>query len=184
MNKASKVLMLLSGVLLMAAGVFVIANPNETVMSLAWLMGVFILACGISTFIFWLTAGIRFIVLGQTILFSAIGEILIGCLFLGNNIIVAQALPVIFSVWIIVKGIDIAIHSFDFRVVGFKLWWLLFILGLASAVLGVLSIAKPIVGSITISVFLGCGLILDGLYYIVAVWGINKLERKALKILN
>lgn len=77
--------------------------------------------------------GARLIFGGPTVLFAAIGEVLIGTFLFGNNIIVAEALPYIFVIWILIKGVDVAVRSFDYKAVGFSPWWILLLLGITSA---------------------------------------------------
>ena len=177
MKPSTKIFMAISGVLLIAAGIIIMINPSATMVSLVWVLGIAVLASGISTLLTWIF-GVHVFFNGSAVLFSAIGEILVGILLLGHDLFVADAIPFIFGIWILVKGLDIAIHSFDFKLVYFKPWWVLLIIGLASAALGVCSLIKPVVGSSLISILLGLGIVLDGVYYIVALFGINKLEQK------
>ena len=61
---------------------------------------------------------------------------------------------------------------------GFQYWWVILLLGLAGAVLGVLGLRNPDVTALTLSTFIGIGIILIGVGYIVAVWGVNKFEKQ------
>lgn len=180
MKPSSKIFMGISGIFLIFAGIIIIANPGATLVSLAWLLGFSVTFAGVFTFLFWLF-GARVIFGGPTVLFAAIGEILIGAFLFGNNIIVAEALPYIFGIWILIKGVDVAVRSFDYKAVGFSAWWILLLLGIASAVLGIFSLTKPIVGSSAISILLGLGILLDGVHYIIALFGIQKFERNVKK---
>lgn len=183
MKPSSKIFMGISGVFLIFAGIVIMANPRATLESLSWLLGFAVTFAGVFTFLFWLF-GARLIFGGPTVLFAAIGEILIGAFLFGNNLVVAEALPYIFGIWILIKGVDVAVKSFDYKAVGFKPWWVLLILGIASAVLGIFSLTKPVVGSSAISILLGLGILLDGVHYIVALFGIQKFENKVKKNLE
>ncbi len=183
MKISTKIFMGISGVFLIIAGILIMANPNATLVSIAWLLGLSVMAAGIFTFLCWLFGG-RLFLGGPTLLFAAVGEILIGVFLLANDLFVADSLPYIFGIWILIKGIDIAVRSFDYKSAGFKYWFILLILGILSAVLGIFSFTKPVVGSSAISILLGLGILLDGLHYIVALFGIGKFEYKIKKTLG
>ena len=88
-------------------------------------------------------------------------------------------MPVFFAIWLLVEGINLAIRSSDYRKVGFKQWWLLCAFGIIAAILGLVSIVRPwAVGGVTMSTFLGVGIIILGCFYIFALAGINRFSRK------
>lgn len=180
MKPSTKIFMGISGIFLVIAGIVVMANPGATLVSLAWILGFMLTFAGVFTFLCWFF-GARLIFGGPTVLFAAIGEILLGCFLFGNDILVAEALPYIFGIWILIKGIDVAVRSFDYKAVGFKPWWILLILGIASAILGIFSLTKPVVGSSAISILIGLGILLDGVHYIVGLFGIQKFENRVKK---
>lgn len=183
MKTSTKIFMALSGIFLIFAGIVIMANPDATLVSIAWLLGIAVCIAGIFTFLFWLFFG-RLVFGGPTVLFAALGEILIGAFLFGNTLLVSGALPLIFAIWIFIKGIDVAVRSFDYKKVGFSAWWILLILGIVCTVLGILSLAKPVVASSAISILLGLGILLDGVHYIIALFGIGKFERDVKKILD
>ena len=183
MRPSSKIFMALSGILYIAVGVIVIANQAQAVNAVSWLLGVLILIAGVSTLMAWLFSG-HMLLGGGTILFASIGEILVGLLFLYNVPTLSAIIPYIFAIWILIKGVDVAIHSFDYKQVGFSYWWALLILGIASAVLGFFSLTKEGVGSASFAIILGIAIILQGLQYIIALFGIGKLEHKVKKFLE
>lgn len=180
MRPSSKIFMGLSGVLLVALGVLCICNPISTVSSLAWLLGIFVLAAGISTFVLWIDAH-HFVPYSGTVLLISILEMLLGILLLGQNFAVSNALVYVFAFFALVSGLDLAIHSFDFKQVGFKGWWGLLIIGILATALGIVSFIRPVTGTNAISILIGVAFILNGVSYFVALFGINKFERKVTK---
>ena len=99
-------------------------------------------------------------------------------LLLENKHFVAGLIPFIFSFFLIFEGINLAIRSFDYKLIHFRFWWLNFLLGIAAAVLGFMSLSTPHLGSATLSLLLGCGLILLGCIYLLALTSINRFERR------
>ena len=176
MRTSSKIYMALSGVLLVILGIVCLCNTEETILSLAWLMGIFALITGIAALMFYIAVG-RSLAGRSGILLTAIIDILIGILFLGNPLIVANTLPIVFAFWTLFGGINIAIRSFDFKQVGFTGWWLILIMGIVGATFGVCALINPIVGAVAITVLVGIALILRGTAYFVEVAGINKFEK-------
>ena len=50
-------------------------------------------------------------------------QIIIGVMFLSNNLFVAMSLPMAFALWVTVEGLIIAVQSFDYKKVGFGSWY-------------------------------------------------------------
>lgn len=177
MKTSTKIWLCLAGALLVALGVVCICNPAETLFATAWLIGCFTLFEGITKLIFTFQTQ-AFLPNSGSRLLSAILDIIIGCIFLGHNLFVAFSLPVVFALWVMIEGIIIAVDSFDFKRVGFPLWWCLLLLGVAGAVLGCLGLRNPEITAATLSTLIGIGIIMNGVGYIVAVAGVSLFEKK------
>ena len=109
---------------------------------------------------------------------SAILEIIIGIIFLGNNIFLAFSLPVIFAMWVLIESVIITVNSFDYQRVGFPAWWVILLLGICGIVLGVLGLRNPDVTAATLSTLIGLGVISTGAAYLFALLGITRFEKK------
>ena len=124
MKTSSKIWMCLAGIALVALGVLCIMYPGETLLSLAWLFGLIFFVGGCTQMAAW--ASTRwFMPRSGLMFFSALLEILLGCLMVFHPAPVMLALPFIFAFWLIFEGVDMAIGSFDFKLVGFRNWWVL-----------------------------------------------------------
>ena len=177
MNKSTKIWLAIAGILLVALGVVCICKPAATLFTTAWLIGCFTLIAGIAKLVFTFKTQ-AFLPNSGTRALSAILEIIIGIIFLGNNIFVAFSLPVIFAMWVLIEGVLIAVQSFDYKQVGFPSWWVILLLGIAGAVLGILGLKNPDVTAATLSTLIGIGIIALGAAYLFALCGINKFEKK------
>ena len=71
-----------------------------------------------------------------------------------------------------------AIHSFDYKKVGFPYWWALLLFGIAGVVLGILGLRNPDVSAVTLSTLIGTAILLIGVGYIVALCGIKRFENQ------
>ena len=89
-----------------------------------------------------------------------------------------QDLPVVFAIWIMIEGIVIAVQSFDYKRVGFPMWWVLLLLGAGAAVLGYFGLKNLDVTAGVLSALIGLAIIANGLAYILAVVGVNRFEKR------
>lgn len=167
----------ITGVAFIALGIICISRPMSTLISLAWIIGLLSLISGIATLLNWFNLKGYFPQSGS-ILLSSILQILLGFFFLKHDLAFATILPLVFAIFLIIEGINLAIRSFDYKKIGFKLWWLNLVLGIVAAVLGFISVGTPSFGGATLSTVLGIGLIIIGIVYVVALCSINRFERR------
>lgn len=177
MKTSTKIWLAIAGILLIVLGVVCICNPASTLFATAWIIGCLTLVAGISKLIFTFRTQ-AFLPNSGSRMLSAILAIILGIFFLANNLFVTVSLPIVFAIWVLVEGVIIAVESFDYKKVGFPYWWALLLLGIAAAVLGFLGLKNPDVTAVTLSTFIGIGVILLGLSYILALCGVNKFEKK------
>lgn len=177
MKTSTKIWLCLSGVLLVVLGVICIVRPDITLVSAAWILGCFTLVEGITKLIFTLKTQ-RFIPNSGTRMLSSLLDIFFGCFFLFNILETAISLPVVFSLWVMIEGVIVAVESFDYKKVGFSQWWIILVLGVAGAVLGFYGLRNLDVAAKTLSVLIGIGIVANGLAYILALIGINRFEKK------
>ena len=176
MRKSTKIWLAIAGILLIGLGVICLMRPFETLLSVAWLIGFMTLLTGISKLVFTFRTQ-AFLPNGATRLLSAILLIILGCILLSNKLFVTSSLPIIFAVWVVIEGVTIAVLSFDYKKFHFDFWWVLLLIGIVAVVLGILGLRNPLVAANTLSALISIGIILLGVSYLVAVFGINKLQK-------
>ena len=177
MLPSRKIYMGITGAAFAALGIICILKPMSTLVSLAWILGLITLISGIATLLNWFNLKGYFPQSGS-ILLSSILQILLGFFFLRHDLAFATILPIIFAVFLIIEGINLAIRSFDYKKIGFRLWWLNLTLGIIAAVLGFISIGTPSFGGAALSTVLGIGLIIVGVVYFIALCSINRFEKR------
>ena len=84
----------------------------------------------------------------------------------------------VFAIWVMIEGVVIAVQSFDYKKVGFPMWWVLLLLGAGAAVLGYFGLKNLEVTAGVLSAVIGIAIIANGLAYILAVIGVNRFEKK------
>jgi uncharacterized membrane protein HdeD (DUF308 family) len=175
--KRINIYLIITAVLLIALGVVCIFNPGAGFVSAAWLMGLFILASGISSLIFGLRAQAFLPNAGSTTLL-AIFQIIVG-LMLATNILASQiALIAVFAMWVMFEGVSLAVLSIDYKKGGYDRWWVMLILGVCSILLGFLAIRKPESTGAFLGILLGLGILANGIVRIVAFFGLKRIESR------
>ena len=177
MKTSTKIWLAIAGVLLVALGVVCICKPAATLFTTAWLIGLLTLVAGISKLMFTFRTQ-AFLPNSGTRALSAVLEIIIGIIFLGNNIFVAFSLPVIFAMWVLIESLIIAVNSFDYKRVGFPGWFVILLLGICGTVLGVLGLKNPEVTAAMLSTLIGLAVIAMGAAYLFALLGVTRFEKK------
>lgn len=179
MKTSKKVWLCITGILLIALGVYCIMKPNFTLVSAAWVLGLLTLLTGISKMMFTFRTQ-AFIPNSGTRMLSALLDVFFGCFFLFNILSTAVALPFVFALWVIIEGISVVVLSFDYKKIGFPSWWALLLLGIVGIVLGFLGLKNMEATAVTLSVLIGIAVILFGVAHIFALVGVNRFE-KAIK---
>ena len=181
MKTSTKIWLVISGILLIALGVLCIAKPAATLFATAWLIGFFTLFSGISKIVFTFQTQ-QFLPNSGTRMLSGLLQIIIGIIFLANNLFVTLSLPMVFAMWVLIEGVVIAVQSFDYKKAGFDKWWCLLSLGIAAAVLGCLGLRHPVDTGKTLSTLIGIGVIVAGLAYLLAFSGVHLFEKRVKEV--
>ena len=164
-----RILCIGTGGLLLAMALVVLCNPASVALSLAWLMGLSILAAGgMRVFMF---ARWRDAVLGAGwVLAEGLFSIMVGLLLLCNQWVAASAVPLLFSMWMLCSGIGGLVRACDLKMFALPGWRWQLALGLIKTALGLVSFFQPVVAAVALSIPMGVffllqalGLLLEGL---------------------
>jgi len=181
MKTSTKILMCLAGIALVVLGVLCIMYPGSTLLSLSWLFGLLFFLGGCTQMAAW-AATRGFMPLSGLSFFSALLQIILGCVMVFHPAPVMIALPFIFAFWLLFEGIDLAISAFDFKRVGFRNWWCVCCFGVLAACFGVYCLLNPNISVETIAWLVGLGIIIDGIGNWVKVFVVNKVEKRFIKL--
>ena len=174
MSTSSKVCIALSGLLFIIAGIMCLSSAEATLLSLAWILGFFTLLSGILSLFFYLK-GFSVVPGSGYVLIAAIADIIMGIIFLANQVFVAAAIPFVFAAWILVAGILSITHSFEFKKKGFPGWHMLLIFGILTVLFAICSFVDPAISAFTITFMVGFALITRGVNRFIFLAGIKKI---------
>lgn len=160
-----RLLTIISGVLLVLAGVFCFANPGETFLSLAFILGfIMVINSIIQGIAYWWGRSGNQNDNNGWILTEAIITFILGLLVLSNQIAADVAIPMVFGMWVMFSGILRVVTATtinrDNKRSNF-LWTL--VTGLVCAVGGLYGFLNPIIAGLAIAVLLGIMFVLQGI---------------------
>lgn len=165
----------ISGILLIILGVICIANPIETIESLAWLIGLIILVAGALRLYLAIRAN-RLMPVRKSRFISAGVLIVAGILIMASPLFTTRAITVIVSLYLLVEGFVILVQSISYRKAGFRLWYCLFVLGLLLVAIGTIGTGRPDKLVSVAGMLMGIAILLNGVAYIIALAGLSRLD--------
>ncbi len=182
MKTSTKILMCLAGAALVALGVLCIIYPGDTLLTLAWALGLMLIVSGCSTFGAWATFRAFNPFSGLTFL-AALMQVLLGIILIINPAPLAIALPFIFAFWVLYEGIGLLLDSFNYKRLGWSKWWLLCLISILVIVAGCYGLfCDPIASANVLAWLVGIGIILDGVGNWIKVAAVNRVEKRLHKI--
>lgn len=166
--KKLNVYLAITALLLVVIGVICMIHPVAIFSDMAWLAGLLIMLAGCSTLIFGLRAQRVLPNAGSTTLLGVLG-IIIGLIFLGNKFFAAGVIAVVFSMWVLFEGISLLMLAFGYKRNGYDKWWFMLLLGICSALLGLLALTHPVHTGGFVGVLIGIGIFANGIVRLVAL---------------
>ena len=165
------VLMILFAILMIVGGVWCMATPVATFSALGWLAGCAIIVSGFSA-VFRYAAGKE----GRSVweLISGLAGILFGVFIVINgfaqfatNLVIAYAA----AVWLVVYGVCGIAEALKLRKLNRALpndlrtpsWLIVMLLGVATAVIGVICIFQPLLTMLSVGMLIGLSILLSGI---------------------
>jgi uncharacterized membrane protein HdeD (DUF308 family) len=165
-------LLLLVGLLSIAAGVIVLLKPGDSLETLAVVVGIFLLADGILELIGSLSrlTPNR----GMVALFGVLTAV-VGVLLIRHPIGGVAAVALLIGIWLIAVGVIRLATAFDEPQ---HRGWHAFA-GALELIAGIVIVSTPGIGFATLAILVGIGFILNGVGMTVLGWGMRGLRREA-----
>ena len=165
-SKTMKVLNIIAGVLLIAAGVYCVCNQDIAVLTAGLMVGIFMLVSGvIEIVVFAATSGVLF---GSGwLLLDGILTVILSLFLLFNQWFTMMSLPLLFTVWLLFSGISRFVSAFDLRAFGVRGWGWVLAIGILLILAGFLCMMDPWVSVAAIGLTVGLVFLLEGISSIV-----------------
>lgn len=172
----SKILFIILGVIYIIAGIYAIFNPLAVDVFIPIMLGSLLLIYGIfSAISYFLRSKNKSI--WQLVL--AIITIILGLLILGNDLFGLFAITYFIAYMtgaaLIAIGVIKSVSSFEYKKMGMNYWWSVLVLGIADVLVGLLIFIYPL----SLAIYLGCGLIADGISDLMIAFTVMDDKAKA-----
>lgn len=161
-KKTMRILSVLAGVLLVAAGIYCLCNQDVAVLSAGILLGLFMLCAGVLEIIIFSVGG-GLIFGSGWLLLDGVLTVLLSMLLLFNQWFTMVSLPILFTLWLLFSGVLRFVSAFDLRVLGVRSWGLVLALGILLLVLGIVGLLDPVVSTVAFAITVGLVFILEGI---------------------
>ena len=111
-TKTVRILNIVAGILLIAAGIYCLCNEDVAVLSAGLMLGIFMLAAGITEIVVF--AGMSGVLIGSGWLpRDGVLTVIMSLFLLFNQWFTLLSLPFIFTVWLMFSGISRFVSAFD-----------------------------------------------------------------------
>ena len=158
-------LLVIYGVISVLFGLSALIWPGSTVVALAWAFGIMALAEGIAS-LFALFHRQVAVSRGWLVLY-ALASIVFGLLAIMHPLAVANVLLLFLAAWLIVAGIYRIVFAIRVRK-EIKGEWMIALSGVLAILLGVMFVAYPIAGLLTLAIWIGAAALIYGVLQLIA----------------
>ena len=161
-----RILNIISGVLLIVAGIYCLCNQDVAAMTAGVMVGVFMLISGvIEIIVFASTSGLLF---GSGwLLLDGVLTVILSLFLLFNQWFTLLSLPLLFTLWRLFSGISRFVSAFDLRAMGVRGWGWVLAVGILLMVAGFICMMDPWVSVAAIGLTVGLAFLLEGVSSIV-----------------
>ena len=165
-SKSMKLLNVISGVLLIAVGIYCLCNQDIAAMTAGLMVGIFMLVSGIiEIIVFAATSGVMF---GSGwLLLDGVLTVILSLFLLFNEWFTMMSLPFLFTLWLLFSGISRFVSAFDLRAFGVRGWGWVLAIGVILMIAGFICMMDPWVSVAAIGLTVGLVFLLEGVSSIV-----------------
>ena len=165
-TKTVRILNIVAGILLIAAGIYCLCNEDVAVLSAGLMLGIFMLAAGITEIVVF--AGMSGVLIGSSwLLLDGVLTVIMSLFLLFNQWFTLLSLPFIFTVWLMFSGISRFVSAFDLHALGVRGWGWVLAVGILLMVAGFICMMDPWVSAAAVGVTVGVVFLLEGISAIV-----------------
>ena len=162
-SKSMRVLNIVSGVLLIAVGIYCLCNQDIAAATAGFMVGIFMLVSGIiEIVVFAVTSGLLFgsgwllldgvltVILSLFLLFNQWFTMLF------NQWFTMLSLPLLFTLWLLFSGISRFVSAFDLKALGVHNWGWVLAVGIVLMIAGFICMMDPLVSITAVGMLCFC----------------------------
>ena len=165
-TKTVRILNIVAGILLIAAGIYCLCNEDVAVLSAGLMLGIFMLAAGIAEIVVF--AGTSGVLIGSGwLLLDGVLTVIMSLFLLFNQWFTLLSLPFIFTVWLMFSGISRFVSAFDLHALGVRRWGWVLAVGILLMAAGFICMMDPWVSVAAMGMTVGIVFLLEGVSSIV-----------------
>lgn len=161
-SRTMRILSIIIGVLLIAAGIYCLYNQDVAAMSAGIVLGLLMLIAGIVEIVIFAGTS-RFILGSGWLLLDGVLTVVMSLFLLFNHWFTMMSLPILFTVWLLFSGVSRFVSAFDLKALGMRGWGWILALGIVLLVFGVVCMMDPWVSVVAVGVTVGLVFILEGI---------------------
>ena len=161
-SRTMRILSIIIGVLLIAAGIYCLCNQDVAAMSAGIVLGLLMLIAGIVEIVIFAGTS-RFILGSGWLLLDGVLTVIMSLFLLFNQWFTMMSLPILFTVWLLFSGVSRFVSAFDLKALGMRGWGWILALGIVLLVFGVVCMMDPWVSVVAVGVTVGLVFILEGI---------------------
>ena len=161
-SRTMRILSIIIGVLLIAAGIYCLCNQDVAAMSAGIVLGLLMLIAGIVEIVIFAGTS-RFILGSGWLLLDGVLTVVMSLFLLFNHWFTMMSLPILFTVWLLFSGVSRFVSAFDLKALGMRGWGWILALGIVLLVFGVVCMMDPWVSVVAVGVTVGLVFILEGI---------------------
>ena len=155
-TKTVRILNIVAGILLIAAGIYCLCNEDVAVLSAGLMLGIFMLAAGIAEIVVF--AGTSGVLIGSGwLLLDGVLTVIMSLFLLFNQWFTLLSLPFLFTVWLMFSGISRFVSG----------WGWVLAVGILLMAAGFICMMDPWVSAAAVGVTVGLVFLLEGIGAIV-----------------
>ena len=161
-SKSMRVLNIVSGVLLIAVGIYCLCNQDIAAATAGFMVGIFMLVSGIIEIV---TSGLLF---GSGwLLLDGVLTVILSLFLLFNQWFTMLSLPLLFTLWLLFSGISRFVSAFDLKALGVHNWGWVLAVGIVLMIAGFICMMDPLVSITAVGMTVGLVFLLEGISAIV-----------------
>ena len=170
-------LMLLAGVLFIGLGIWILASPVASYLSLSLMFAFGMLFAGVFEIVFAIGNYKRLQGWGWTLMGGLI-DLFLGLYLLNYPLLTMVVMPLVMGLWMLFRGCMAIGSSLELRAYGVMDWTWLLVTGILIVLLSLLIIGSPVFAAINIVVWTAFAFIVSGVFRILLSLQLKKLSKE------